>query len=131
MPADLDGRTRAIFAALAYPGADLLAALFRLDAATERELIVAIGAVQATVNRRLHELEELSVVERRDPGRAHAPNRRWSLRHPETVRRTLLAASELAERSAQDEAAVRAEAIKRLQPTPAKVRGLQGRSRAE
>jgi hypothetical protein len=130
MPAELDGRTRAILEALAYPGADLLGALLRFGTAIERELILATGAPQATVNRRLRRFEELSVVERLDPGRPQTPGRRWRIRHPEHVRRILLTVAELAERTAQDEAAIRAELIERLQPAERKVHQLRrgGRS---
>jgi hypothetical protein len=125
MPAELDGRTRAILDALARPGADLVYALLALDAATERELTAATRATQATANRRLRHLEELLVVERQGSGRAHAPNRRWRLRDPRAVRGLLLAAAELAEEGAKRELEIRREALDRLQPPDAKIRELR------
>ncbi|HEX4806848.1 MAG TPA: hypothetical protein VFU94_13190 [Conexibacter sp.] len=125
MPADLDGGTRAIIDALARPGADLLYALLMRDAATERELTKDAAASQATANRRLRRLEELMIVQRQGPDRAHAPNRRWRLRHPEAVRQLLFAATTLADEAARSGAEVRRTTLDRLQPPTTKLHQLR------
>jgi DNA-binding transcriptional ArsR family regulator len=125
MPAELDGRTRAILDALAWPGADLLYALLLTDGATEGELIVVTGASQATANRRLARLEELGIVERPRPRQSRTPNRRWRLRHPETVRRMLVNAVDLAERGAHEEASARRHLLDRLRPVGGSLRELR------
>lgn len=125
MGTELDQRTRDLFEALASPGASMLYALVVSGAATERQLVEQTGAAQATANRRLAELERLGVLERRDAGQRHTPNRRWSLRHREGVRALLLAAVELSQSGADEEATTRGEALRSLRQASGEIRRIR------
>jgi DNA-binding transcriptional ArsR family regulator len=107
MPAELDPRTVVLLDALRDPGARILHALLTGHDATESELLEKVGGAQSTANRRLEELARVGLIVRKEPGKPHTPNRKWSPRHQTAARKLLLSAIDLATWTADEEARAR------------------------
>lgn len=126
----MDARTASLLDALRPPGAAFLVML--LDgSATEAALLSAVTrTTQATANRRLRKLEEVGLVER-EQGKAKAPGRRWTLRHPAEVEELLKAAVGLSAAVAERERLEREQLKRRLKRSRAKRQGLRDVSNGE
>jgi hypothetical protein len=78
----VDNRTANLLEALDPVAVEILVELLR-EPLTEAELMDAVSASsQPTANRRIHRLRRAGVVAD-EPGKAHAPNRLWTVLHPE------------------------------------------------
>lgn len=87
----MDQRTADLLDALQHPGASFLLELLA-GASTESDLLASVKrTTQATGNRRLATLEKVGLVER-EPGKAKAPGRRWTVQHRDEVDALLKAA---------------------------------------
>lgn len=109
----MDLRTETLLGALDPIGAELLQLLL-VGPLTESEILDSLDPLdQSTCNRRLHRLRAVGLVQR-EPGRTHAPGRRWAIRHPSEVEALLTALLELAEVTESEDRSSREKTRKQL-----------------
>lgn len=91
----MDDRTARLLDALDPVAVQLLLELLA-GPRTEAELLVRESDLgQPTGNRRLHHLKESGLIEQ-EAGKARAPGRLWSIRHPAEIERVVTALLDLA-----------------------------------
>jgi DNA-binding HxlR family transcriptional regulator len=120
----MDDRTARLIDGLDSVGVALLVELSDKDA-TERDLMAAVGAPsQPTANRHLARLRRLRLIAR-EPGRAHAPGRLWTLVHPDETAALLAALFSLSEAVDARDRDRRRQAQRRLKQARAKRLGIR------